>query len=223
MPRFVGLDHVDAYFVANLHGDTCRVPNVRRNGRRFSNVDDVSVLHGHCRTPLSFFIEEESATAAQNARLADRFTDGLSPRGVSLVRAVLAGRSLHQIAADTGSSVQAISQRLARLRRRVPPLNQWWLSRHGARQGVGGPRRSAGQRLQAAPLPADESSIKAEIAIPLSAKLNPVRSTSNDANPCRIPPARRVAEGARVVRRGAELPGVGGARELGDEPGGSMG
>lgn len=137
MPRFVGLDHLDAYFVADLHGDAYRLAPSRRGGRRFSCHRDSSDSSG--RTTLSYFIEEESAAASKRARLADRLATGLSPESASLVRAVLAEQSLHDIAEEHGTSVQAVSQRLARLRRHSPQLNEWWLARHANRQRKSGP------------------------------------------------------------------------------------
>lgn len=135
MPRFVGLDQIDTYFVADLHGDACQVPGARRGGRRFSNIDHLQLLEQREHTVLGLYSREVSAATTRTDSLADQLVVGLSPRAASLVRAVLAGRSLHQVAADTGSSVQAVSQRLARLRRRLPSLDQWWLARHAARQG----------------------------------------------------------------------------------------
>lgn len=139
MPRFVGLDHVDAYFVANLQGDTCRLTTGRRGGRRFSCRRDLSEDLGADltagRTALSYFIKEESAAASERASLADVLATGLSPERASLVRAVLAEQSLHSIAEEHGISVQAVSQQLARLRRHLPQLDQWWLARHANRQG----------------------------------------------------------------------------------------
>lgn len=139
MPRFVGLDHVDAYFVANLQGDTCRLTTGRRGGRRFSCHRDLSEALGADltagRTALSYFIKEESAAASGSASLADALAAGLSPERASLVRAVLAEQSLHSIAEEHGISVQAVSQQLARLRRHFPQLDQWWLARHANRQG----------------------------------------------------------------------------------------
>ena|SRR5579885_2889470 len=133
MPRFVGLDRIDAHFACDLYGNARPLAAFRRNGFSLEHEDEEPV-----RTALSYFIDMDADAAFNQIALAESLVTRLSEEHAALVRAILVERrSLRRIAIDCGVTVQAISQRVSRLRRHLPELDEWWVERHRNRQRHG--------------------------------------------------------------------------------------
>lgn len=149
MPRFVSLDgdarHVRAFehrLSAGLYGNPVPVARCQRHPALYqSRYFDEPAPGG---SSLTAAVSEQLAVEAIHAAVYKFLLPHVSKQnGELLERILIHDMSLRTIAKAEGSTVQAASQRLERLRRRFALLDAWW-RRFGRRHGSASAKSDVG-------------------------------------------------------------------------------
>lgn len=136
MPRReIGLEGLHRYMVADLFGNPTPTIRFRRFPTSEYRPERAIDLPSKGRTPLSDSVAEHREIERRERLLCEGLAEFVSEDNLRMLRGVLVhAKSLRELAREEGRKVQALSQRMKRLRAKFPELEEWWLQKFGKRQ-----------------------------------------------------------------------------------------